>query len=208
MDELLALFETLEFEEFGRLRLASASWEGGACVLTVDVEPGTGEGDAQRWRVACARCVDYRLAADQDSRAPRLLTPPHALLAPFAEPHAHLYFHGAPADARALAEALHEAHAALSDGLRGLDSFLCARGARLTALLASGAGQLARGPLSRLARYADVARAHGVETSQVAEFRPHGMPDAPEELRALVFGASYVVGAGFSAERVERRMMD
>lgn len=131
---------------------------------------------------------------------PGLHSPPHVLLEPWAEPSAHLWFSGTVAEPARVAEALHRRHAELSSGFAGVPLYLNG-GYALAELLALRVGELARGPAPLLRAYAEVLRAHGVEPT-LREYTSALADADASALRALTWGDSYVIGAGFRAEQI------
>ncbi len=90
----------------------------------------------------------------------------HPALLPYADDHGALSFRGTPADPERLAHALRAAHAELAGPHVAFEDVLNSALAP-ELLLAHGYGRLARGPVTLLRRYADVAARHGIETRLV-----------------------------------------
>lgn len=114
-----------------------------------------------------------------------------------------LAFHGRPRDPVAVVGALWAAHREVvgtwipfGQHLNVFDA-----NAPVTSLLETGGGVLAAGPRALLQAYADVLQSHGLETRFLGTYRLGlGEPERPD-VAVLLFGMSYVIGAGFSARR-------
>lgn len=199
LERFLAIFHTLEYEEFGWVELLAADFQGKGCGLEFLVSTGIEDEPAQRWAVHCLERLDYRLSGStaHSHYHLELHQAPHLLLAPYTEPRAQLYFWGRPRDPARTAVALHECSRGLVDrfplatvaglnGSIGLDRFL-----------EFGTGIVAEGPVPVLTRYAEVLRAEGLETNILPTINPNLR--SRDEVGVLVLGDSYVVGTHFDA---------
>jgi hypothetical protein len=210
LEELEAVLGTLEFEHDGGLMLASARWPGRACELLLDVRTGDDEVPRQGWRVVCADYRASRLTVEWVQTAE--LVAEHPLLLAYTQPYVQLAFVGRANDARLVVADLWEAHRSVTDLWHPFEAFFN-MGLPLAELLASSSGILAEGPRPLLERYASVLHAHGMTPSLFGERSPKRWLDGawqaePSDLRALILGDSYVVGAGFEVERVDVEVLD
>jgi hypothetical protein len=200
--ELSELIASLDFDEQGSLRLASARWTEAACELVLDI----GLGDSaphQAWTVRCPDVRAYRFSSGWADSANVLND--HVLLRPYTEPHVRLAFHGRSSDPYAVIGHLWDAHRQLLDSWYPFEEYLNP-GMPLADLLAAGGGFLAEGPKSVMQGYALVLSSHKIESSFVAERPPVRWLDGawqPESQALSVFlmGESYVIGAEFAAQR-------
>ena len=204
LEELDAVFATLEFEERGAVLLDSVRWRGRACEIVLDVRTGDADESRQAWRVQCADVRATRLSPGWRDAVEFVHT--HPLLLPYTDAQVQLAFRGRPEQPRAVVGALWEAHQAATDGWLPFDAFLN-RNVPLAELIAAGGGILAEGPRSVLEGYAVSLREYGVFPSFVGERNAARWIDGawspePADLGVLLIGESYVIGTSFDIARV------
>lgn len=198
LGELLAIYETLEYEEHGWTRLLGVDTEGDGLGVELRVYAGANDTPPRRWAVHCTECLDYRLlGADQHSTDYlRLSGPPHPLLAWYTEVHEALYFSRPPADAVGAAYALGEVRRALAGGFGGVARPPDA-GLPLDQFLAVGYGMLLEGPASWMREYERVLERFGAAPSRLEV--GHTGAGRRDDARVLTLGGSFVIGTAFDA---------
>ena len=171
MDRLLQTVSSLDFEEYGGLRLLEASWPGRACRLRFRVWPGEPvvEGDSRQepyfgdWLVDC---LDVRAVRVLLERADHLaLATEHPLLWSYFDGETELAFSGKPADAGAVVAAIWAEHRALVGDWIPFGQHLNVfdPSAPVVGLLRTGGGVFAAGPRPLMQAYAKVLQSHGLE---------------------------------------------
>jgi hypothetical protein len=189
--------------ELGDLPALLADSELDVIGMLTGIEP-TGDGLRIRVRLAgiSGRSWDRTLRADGVVRWVASSTPfrratlhgRHPGLLPYADDRAALSFRGAPEDPERLAHALRAEHAETAGPHVAFEDVVNTIFAgRLELLLGLGFGQLANGPATLLRRYAEIAAAHGVETSMVIT------GPGRTGLCLLELGESFVVAERFAA---------
>lgn len=118
----------------------------------------------------------------------------HPLLVDHTESWQSVYFRGTPLHPRALADRLGAVVQAASDGWRDLSTY-AGRPHDVERFLRAGYGCLMRAPRSVCAVVAAALEDAGISTSILADAR------APQALRVLLFGRSYVIANRFVFER-------
>lgn len=204
--DFLALTESLPFEEAGWITLTRAERDGDSAAVVLDVRTFAAHGfEPQTWRLACADLRAWRLGAARLDGAE--LHGDHVLLAPFHDDHVVLGLKGPARDPGHAVAALWERHQAVAGAWLPFGAYLNP-GLPLAELLGCTAAVLAEGPRRVLAAYAGAVAACGAEAYEISARPPQrwtGTRWEPErrDVEALVLGDdTWLVGAGFSAERV------
>lgn len=199
LQQLLAIFDTLDYEEFGWIDLLAADFEGKGCGLELLVDPGVGSSAPQRWAVHCLERLDHRLCGSEAHSSAHLAlhSAPHILLSPYTEPRAQLFFRGRPGDPSRTAYALYSCSRRPVDGFPAALAAGLGGALPLDQLLEFGTGILSEGPVSVLTRYAEVLQAEGIQTNVLPSVDP-GLRHR-DDVRVLTLGGSYVVGTHFDA---------
>lgn len=201
LDLLLALTQTLEFEESGGFRFVSVERTSGGLQLRLALIPGGG-GDEQPWCIQCVGAHGHRLHGEFAQSLE--VASEHPVLLPFTEPVTDLYFSSPAPNPPAAVGALWERHRQLVGSWLPFEQFVNAVPKGLAALLAASSGQLAAGPVSLMQAYAEVLTEHGVRSSMLPPHPPRRWDGErwvgpASRLHALVFGTSYVVAERFDA---------
>ena len=202
MQPLLSLTETLEFEEYGGIRLLSVEFPERGARIRLRVWPGD-LSDQNRWadwEIETPQAFDVRLEMGRIDRLS--LKDDHFLLSAFRAGTADLAFHGRPDAPSAVVAAMLSAHWQVAGnwipfgkGLNGLGPI---------ELLATGGGILATGPRALIDAYAEVLDRFGLEPSLLPGPRQGRMDAVPRDLSVLLLDSSYVIGAGFAARELAR----
>lgn len=207
LQKLLATFQSLEFEEYGSVRLTAVSRLYNDFCLDMTVYPH--ERPEEVWRVRCHAVRDMRIMNEWGLDGLNVVTS-HPVLLPHIEPIAELYFSQPPRNVDELMGQLAQAHhAAVDEWFDFLHFFNRGPGGDLRDLLEGGHGKLADGPESTIARYAEVLRRAGVPCSSPPAREP-GWWDGQAFVRrtkplfAIILGRSYLVADSVSAELLER----
>jgi hypothetical protein len=201
---LLGRLSSLDFEEFGSIELAAATWAGNDLALGVVVhQPDHAD---ERWRLNCPAVRRSRIMNNQGTDSLRIETA-HPVLMPHTQPRVEVYFSSRPSKPDALIGQLVEAHRELLVGwFDSLYFFNLGPHHSLHALLDGGFGKLADGPEPLMEKYAQVLRRAGVKVSSPGS-RPPVWWDGERwiqestPLYALILGESYVVSETVTAER-------
>ena len=203
MEELLNVIAGVDEEEYLLVKIAEAAWVGASLELKVEISV---EDRAERgaWSIRCEYLLAHTLSGQSGSSLE--LVDDHPLLWEFKYPNASAFFDGVPSNSEACIGALYKAHEGATSSWLRLGAYLNNSG-HLSELLSAGNGLLARGPVPLLQIYKDALQPHGVDVSIVGEHHPKffdGMTRRStdgEDIKALLLGASYVVGIGWTAER-------
>jgi hypothetical protein len=203
MDKLLALIGEVEDEEDVAIRLTGATWSGASLQLqfalsVLDSAPGI-------WEARCEDVLAYLLCNESANWLE--MVDDHPLLWEFKHEIASAFFYGAPATADAAVGALYEAHQnAVGPWIKFGRHLNNAPG--LSKLLAAGNGLLAEGPTPLLTLYKDTLNPHGVEVDIRFSHLPRIWDgthwrelERENSARAMVLGASYVIGSGWKAQQ-------
>lgn len=190
------------------MRLLEAAWPEGRCRLLFRVWPGDPptEGDSpalarfEDWVVECAALSAARVIFESaDGLA---LTDEHPLLWPYREGVAELAFHGRAKDPAAVVAGMWARHLAVAGDWIPFGDYLNLfdQAAPVFSLLETGGGILASGPRPLMEAYAEVLHAHGLDPSFVGATRVGLRAGEAPDLAVLLFGESYVIGSGFTAQ--------
>jgi hypothetical protein len=201
---LLERLSTLDVEEYGWLRLESATWANSDVILHLVVHQQ--DQPDQSWLVHCHHVRNSKIRNDQAIDSIQVETE-HPLLLPHLSPIAELYFHGRPAHPDAAVGQLVEAHRSLlEDWFDCMHFFNLGLSRSLRQVLESGFGLLAKGPSPLIELYAQVLQGHEVSVSSPPSRQPAWWNDGEwiqekAPLFALIFGKSYVVASAITAEK-------
>lgn len=208
LQELMDVIDSEAFDECGRLRIISLHEHQSALILRLNLlSESRGAVLDEIWEITCLRprkCVlSLEIAYDL------ILTSDHVLLWEYIAPTTELYFRGKPVDSLAVIGALYERHRATAGTWISFDRFLNYIGdwRNLSQLIGGGYGLLAKGPHQLLSEYAAVIQMHGLHPNLLPPRPPvrwDGQRWIPEDrdLLVLVIGDSFVVAAGFEAQRI------
>jgi hypothetical protein len=204
LQPFLNTISTLEFEEFGHLAIAAATWTDNDVTLHLTVHQQDQED--QQWRLRCRGVRRSRIENDKAIDALWLETQ-HPLLLPHTEAVAELYFSSRPSDPDAAVGRLVEAHnAVVGRWFDCLHFFNLGPKGSVRAMLDGGFGKLAEGPQALIDRYAEALRDSGVAVSSLASRPPvwwngEKWVEEVSPLFAVILGASFVVSPSVAAER-------
>ena len=206
LQDFWGLLGTLDYEEFGQMRLKSAVWEQDDLIVTFDV--AVQAQPLQRWKIRFTDIRDSSIAFSEYF-ADLALKSQHVLLMPYVEDHVDLFFNGTIQNAHEVAGQLAEAHRNLTADWFDLSHFLNVSGTQsIVTLLQGGYGKLGEGPKPLLDAYRDVLEGCcGVSVSKATHRRPLWYDGSMyvEEVGpfyATIWGKSYVVSKGVEAQQV------
>ena len=204
LEELLAITNLVDFEDYGSLRLANVEWSEGSLTLSLDVSADEYPDVHPRWQVACSGvredCLSLGYSYDLQ------LSNDHVLLWPHVARRTSTSFYGRCENPSAVAGALYERHWELAGKWIPFHRFLNP-GVRLTELIAGGFGMLAEGPEPLILAYEEVMQRHDFSTSHLDPGKPvywggEGWIEEKAALSVLVLDESYVVAENFMAKAV------
>jgi hypothetical protein len=205
LTELERVLADADFEGTGSITITRADVRGDGLELLLDLKAWTEGFERQAWRVACANLRRFRITSDALSEMELLRE--HALLAPYADKKLTLGTKGAARDPKHAVADLWECHRTVAGAWFPFEEFLNQE-LPLVELLASNGAFLAEGPARFIRAYSDVLPGHGVEPYIVKERQPQHWLDGSwrvedAEVELLLFSPDdYVIGVGFSAQRV------
>lgn len=203
MEEFLKLINRIADQEFedARFVVERTSWNGGAVEVFLPVR--FGDDTCSRWQVTCVKPFEHRLTLGLADSLEFLHD--HPLLWQFQQQTGSAFFRGAPHDVRAAVGVLYEAHQRQAQSWIPFDTYFN-RALPLSALLSTGNGLLARGPLCLLMFYRDVLNVFGTEVYIRFLHEPEQWDGCEwkalngTEMRILAWGGSYVIGTSWSAQ--------
>lgn len=204
LEELLAITNLVDFEDYGSLRLTHVEWSEDALTLFLNVSADEYPNVHPRWQVVCSGvredCLSLGYSYDLQ------LSNDHVLLWPHVARRTSTSFYGKSENPSAVAGALYERHWGLAGKWIAFHRFLNP-GVRLTELIAGGFGMLAEGPEPLILAYEEVMQQHGFSTSHLDPSKPvywggEGWLEEKAALSALVLDESYVVAEKFIAKAV------
>jgi len=203
LGELQDVFDSPAFEDFGWARIRGFDHNGSGLVVRLKIGFDDETVPSQNWQVRCSQVRGYRFTEAPVSSLQ--LASDHPLLLPFTEPHVQLSFRGQAPVPMAAVGTLWNTHEQATEGWIQLPHFLNPN-LPLLQLIASGSGILAEGPRLLLDQYAKALEPHGLEFTRVGERAPKRWEGGrwqaePSGLEVLLFGDSFVIGQGFTAER-------
>lgn len=202
LQELLALVDTLEFEESGGVGVIGANFGNDRKDLELLLEVRTGEdGVIQNWKATCrsVRASHIVLGASADLT----VTDSHVLLLPFTGPARTLWFSRGSADTfQVIGELWHAHHTLLGHWFPFTQFVNC--WSDLYGLIEGGHGMLAEGPEPLMLAYQAVLQRHGFTTSVTSREsdRNHRAGVPLHQLIALIIGNLHVVAARIDAQRL------
>lgn len=204
LDELLALTDTVAFEENGFLRVTAMTMETPSRLTNLcDVETGIEDEDLQHWQLTCD---DFRMIGTVRHPTGSLaIVEDHPLLRLYDEPKGSLYISGPAASVSGCIGALWERHHALFGDWVSLATFLN-ESVSLRDLFGSSGGLLACGPVAVLRCYIDALQNRGLGFSLIDEQRAGAdrQTESPR-LRVALFDRWYVIARSFEADRLAKR---
>ena len=204
LDELLAVTNLVDFEDYGSLCLTCVEWSEDALTLSLHVSADEHPDFHPRWQVVCSGvredCLSLGYAYGLQ------LSDDHAVLWPHAARRTSTSFYGKCENPSAVAGALYERHRELAGGWIPFHKFLNPE-VRLTELIAGGFGMLAEGPEQLILAYEEVMRQHGFLTSHLDPTEPvywggGGWREERGALSALILDESYVVAENFMSKAI------
>ena len=204
LEELLAITNLVDFENYGSLRLTGIEWSEDALILSLNVVADEYPEVHPNWQVVCSNVREDSLSLGYSYELQ--LFNDHVLLWPHSMRTSATSFYGKSENPSAVAGALYERHWELAGKWIPFHRFLNS-GVRLTELIAGGFGTLAEGPETLILAYEEVLQQHGFSTSHSDPRNPvywAGEGWLPEKavLSALVLDESYVVAEHFVARAV------
>jgi hypothetical protein len=202
VEEFLKLIGRIAEQDFEDVRVIVEKASRNNVAVGIVLSVTFGDDTCSRWNVICGKPFEHRLKLGFADFLE--FGHDHPLLWQFQQQTGSAFFHGVPRDVRAAVGTLYEAHQQQAQGWIPFDAYFN-RVLPLSALLATGNGLLARGPLSLLMLYRDVLNAFGTEVylrfvSEPEQWDGHEWkPLNGTEMRILALGSSYVIGASWSA---------
>ena len=169
----------------------------------------------ERWRVLASAVLEWECHAQWPAgfgaHDPLVHSTEHPLLWLVSADQGALYFRGHSDNATQVAADLEQRHQRETEGWLPMSRLTnCAFGGSIADLLAGGYGELASGPSSLLAAYADVIERAGFQASIVRSAGADDQPSGAQRPSVLTFGApsylgqyAYIIATGFSCERFE-----
>jgi hypothetical protein len=206
VENFLKLLDRLAEQEFEDVRVVVEKAGRNDDAVDVVLSVALGDDTYSRWKVTCGKAFEHRLTLGFAHSLD--FHDDHPLLWQFQQQTGSAFFQGAPDDVRAAVGVLYEAHQRQTHGWISFDAYFN-RSQPLSALLATGNGLLARGPLSLLALYRDVLNVFGTQV-YILFLRDPEQWDGREwkplngtEAKLLKLGSSYVIGVSWSARLQE-----
>ena len=193
LDELLAIIESLQFEECGDMRIVHAHWSGGQLTLRVQLDHG--DGNRSAWQMRFADVFEHSLT--EVANCGLNIWHDHVVIDQFIRPRLFLHFGAAAANADELVGQLWSAHTALVDDWIPFDRYLNQE-VPIHGLLRSGSGVLATGPDFLISAYAEVLDRNHCLPSQVVLNEGRHLQSAT----MTHFGESYVVAQNLLVRRL------
>ena len=156
--------------------------------------------DARTWRIQARGVLEFRLVSHEVESIELLQR--HPLLWTYDQDEAELYFQGQPVDVHATIGRLYAANAVAGRGWIAFGAVVNDH-MPLHALLASGSGLLAKGPLTVISAYQEVLEAEGLRCSALnrGSLSTLGAAAGPQ---VLLLGRSYIIATEFSAQLAEQ----
>jgi hypothetical protein len=204
LEELLAITNPVDFENYGTLLLTRIDWSKDALILSLDISADEYPDIHRRWQVICSGvredCLSLGYSYDLQ------LSDDHVLLWPHVARRTSTSFYGKCEHPSAVAGALYERHWELAGKWIPFHRFLNS-GVRLTELISGGFGMLAEGPEPLILAYEEVMRQHGFSTSHLDPRKPvywggEGWLEEKVALSTLVLDESHVVAENFIARAI------
>jgi hypothetical protein len=159
------------------------------------------ESDRRIIHAHCDKLLQYTIESTVGSGFE--LADRHPVLWEYQYDNASAFFRGVPKNLSAAVGAMAQAHMAAVDDWFGFTKYLNVD-MSLKALLESGSGLLAQGPIPLLEVYAHALAECGIEVQIISPYPPGGRLGDPDlrarlltESKVLLVGSSYVVGMGW-----------
>lgn len=154
---------------------------------------------ARAWRIQARGVLEFRLVSYETESIELLQR--HPLLWTYDQDEVELYFQGQPVDVHATIGRLYAANAVAGRGVIAFGALVSDQ-MPLHALLASGSGLLAKGPLTVIKAYQEVLEAEGLRCSALNRGSLSTL-DAAVGPQVLILGRSYIIATEFSAQVAE-----
>lgn len=191
LDELLAIVDSLAFEEYGRMDVASAHWSQRGVTIRMKLEHG--DGNRSAWELRFGETLEYSLG-NVFFCGLNIHRDDHPAIRQYVDKYESLHFSSPARNANEAVGELLAAHRELADDWIPFDRYI-----RCSAeLLRMPSGLIAKGPAFLIERYAQVLDAQGCGMTR------QRIPRARAVENALMahFGESFVVAETL---RVTRR---
>ena len=200
--ELLNCVNSFEFEEVDGW-VVLQSFQKGDQAISIDLVVHSGQEHADRWKISCRECLDYRFRLGAISHL--VIEHSHPLLWQFNESQRAIYFRGSCDESVKLIGELFLTHSSLVGNTIPFGSYLNTAG-RLSDLLAGGYGLFAEGPKPLMDAYESVLTRFGLDVSgppahPARYWAGDHWADSLNDWQLFVAGDSYVVAREFLARR-------
>ncbi len=201
LHDLLEAIAGVDDEEDLILKLTQAVWKERSLELSIEASLGD-QTEPGVWTLHCEHVLASKLV--ERSAFSLELVDDHPTLWPFKYPSASAFFSGVPENSEACVGALYEAHERATGSWLPF-GFEINGSSRLSELLDTGNGLLARASVPLLEVYKAALQPHGVEISIVSRHQPthfdgfKRQQTIEADVLSLLLGGSYVVGIGWTA---------
>jgi hypothetical protein len=205
LDKLLAVLRDSDFDFDGQITILRVERSGARVELLLEVRAFSGDFERQAWRVSCED--ERRSLLHLEPLYGMELLADHILLAPYRDARVELGIKGAAQDPQRAVADLWEAHCAIAGDWVPFTTFLN-RNLPLADVLASSAAIIADGPSRVMSAYARALESHVAEVYSIRERAPMRwldlawQPEDPDVQLLMLEPHDYIIGRGFSAQRV------
>ena len=182
------------------VRLEQPPSQGSAVLELLLARSDRPRADVRRWCIQAQGVLEFKVVSHEVESIELLQR--HPLLWTYDQDEAELYFQGQPVDVHATIGRLYAANAVAGRGWIAFGAVVNDH-MPLHALLASGSGLLAKGPLTVISAYQEVLEAEGLRCSALnrGSLSTLGAAAGPQ---VLILGRSYIIATEFSAQLAEQ----
>jgi len=204
IDDFLKIIESVDFEDFGSLRLVKIECAEENLDLVLEVSDDENSGLHPNWKITCSSVRENNLSLgycyDLD------VYKDHVLLWEYVKPKTSTSFYGSVKDSLSVVGALYERHVELAGDWIPFQKFINS-GIPLSELIAGSFGMLADGPAPLILAYEEVLQRYGISTSHIEPKPPMSWRDGKwvlddTNLSVLILGNSYVIATDFDAHPI------
>ena len=204
MDNLLKKISSVDFEDYGSLRLIDAKRKGGDLYLLLDVTADEEPDVPRNVEITCRSPRESNLAPGHYNDFS--ISKDHVLLWHYAKPHTSTSFYGKTQDPLSVVGALYERHVELAGDWIPFQKYINSA-LRLSELIRGKFGMLADGPEPLVLSYEKIMQSFGFSTSHHESRRPNywnGEKWIEEKatLSVLILDQSYVIAEAFKASAI------
>ena len=204
--ELKNIFESVEYEDFGRLLIDSIEIDNQDNIkfnFTINIEGDYSEigfSENHSWNLLINNCREYRIEDSRNFESYIYVYSEHILLSNFNENWKELYFNGENKNINQLFVEFYNLHKYTFDDFIPMDKFICNR--NLIQLLTSNNAIFARGPVSILEEYFQLLHNGNKNPYYLETANNYKNSEINKNLKIIFIGNNYFISENFEFQKL------